>query len=150
MIHRIQQLIQKKGLSPAQFADQIQVKRANLSHIMTGRNKPSLDFILKILRSYPDVNSDWLLFGKGNMHTASMLVNNQLQIENIQEGHLSKREEVTSDAHEKPAKNPKASDNIKRQHGKEIADIKKQNPSQIRKIVVFFEDQSYREYHESE
>ena len=150
MISRIQQLIHKKGLSPAQFADQIQVKRANLSHIMTGRNKPSLDFILKILSSYPDVNSDWLLFGKGNMHTTSMLQNNQLQIENIQEGHQSNNDTLNTDENEKTAKKPKASDEVKRKHGKEKADLKKHNPSQIRKIVVFFEDQTFREYHASE
>jgi len=67
MINRIQQIIQTKGLSSSQFADLIKVKRANVSHILTGRNKPSLDFITKILTSYPDINSDWLLFGKGIM-----------------------------------------------------------------------------------
>ena len=42
-------------------------------HILTGRNKPSLDFVSKILTSYPELNSDWLLFGKGQMLKSSQL-----------------------------------------------------------------------------
>lgn len=55
------------NLSPSQFADEISVQRSSLSHILSGRNKPSLDFVTKLLTSYPEINSDWLLFGKGTM-----------------------------------------------------------------------------------
>jgi transcriptional regulator with XRE-family HTH domain len=67
MINRIQLILKTKNISPSQFADQIQVQRSGVSHILSGRNNPSLDFILKILRTYPEIDADWLLFGKGQM-----------------------------------------------------------------------------------
>ena len=65
MKDRIILLIKAKNLTAAQFADQIGVQKSSISHIISGRNNASLDFIQKILLSYPEVNMDWLLFGKG-------------------------------------------------------------------------------------
>lgn len=56
-----------KNLTPAQFANSIGVQRSGISHIISGRNKPSLDFVLKILESFTDINESWLLVGKGEM-----------------------------------------------------------------------------------
>ncbi len=67
MIDRIQLLLKTMNLSPSQFADEIQVQRSSISHILSGRNKPSLDFVLKILSTYSEINSDWLMFGKDKM-----------------------------------------------------------------------------------
>jgi transcriptional regulator with XRE-family HTH domain len=65
MMDRIKKLMEKRGLSPAQFADEIGLKRSSLSHILSGRNNPSLDVIMKIKNRYDEVNTDWLLFGTG-------------------------------------------------------------------------------------
>ncbi|MBI9034348.1 MAG: helix-turn-helix transcriptional regulator [Bacteroidales bacterium] len=73
MIERIKQLMDIKDLSLSQFADMIQIQRSSLSHVMNGRNKPSLDFILKVLSCYPEINTDWLLFGKGVMDNSPNL-----------------------------------------------------------------------------
>lgn len=59
---KIEQIIVDKGMSPSFFADAIGVQRSSISHILSGRNKPSLDIIQKILRVFPDINRDWLLF----------------------------------------------------------------------------------------
>jgi transcriptional regulator with XRE-family HTH domain len=67
MIDRILALLKTKGLSPSQFADAIGVQRSAISHLISGRNNPSLDFVLKILKRYPDVNPAWLLNGSGEM-----------------------------------------------------------------------------------
>ncbi len=65
MKDRIILLIKAKNLTAAQFADEINVQKSSISHIISGRNNASLDFIQKILFRYPDVNMDWLMFGKG-------------------------------------------------------------------------------------
>ena len=65
MKDRITLLIKAKNLTAAQFADQIGVQKSSISHIISGRNNASLDFIQKVLLTYPDVNMDWLMFGKG-------------------------------------------------------------------------------------
>jgi transcriptional regulator with XRE-family HTH domain len=65
MKDRITLLIKAKNLTAAQFADEIGVQKSSISHILSGRNNASLDFIQKILITYPEVNMDWLMFGNG-------------------------------------------------------------------------------------
>lgn len=64
---RIHELITFYQLSSASFADQIGVQRSSISHILSGRNKPSLDFVLKTLKAFPTLSSDWLLHGQGDI-----------------------------------------------------------------------------------
>lgn len=60
---RIKYIMKINNLSPSAFADKIGVSRPTISHILTGRNKASLDLIIKILQSFPNVNSEWLITG---------------------------------------------------------------------------------------
>ncbi len=62
---RLQEIIDYYNLSASSFADKIGVQRSSISHILSGRNKPSLDFVMKILSSFPEVDLYWLLNGKG-------------------------------------------------------------------------------------
>ena len=70
-INRLKDIIQHHQLSASQFADSIGVQRSNISHILSGRNKPSLDFILKVTNTYTDVDIYWLLNGKGSFPKSS-------------------------------------------------------------------------------
>ncbi|MHC5202287.1 helix-turn-helix domain-containing protein [Myroides sp. LJL119] len=63
---RLSFLIEYDNHSMSSFAEKIGAKRANVSHLVSGRNKPSLEFILKIKESYPDLNLNWLLNGDGS------------------------------------------------------------------------------------
>jgi len=67
MVDRILLVLKIKNLTPSKFADEIGIQRSSMSHIMSGRNLPSLDLITKILNKYPDINSEWLLQGAGPM-----------------------------------------------------------------------------------
>lgn len=69
MEQRIRKLIEEQKLSSSKFADAIGAQRSSISHILSGRNKPSLELINKILDRYPRLNTDWLLLGKGAMYT---------------------------------------------------------------------------------
>jgi transcriptional regulator with XRE-family HTH domain len=64
-IKRLQKVIDFYGESASSFAEKIGVQRSSISHILSGRNKPSLEFILKVLSSFPEVELYWLLNGKG-------------------------------------------------------------------------------------
>jgi DNA-binding XRE family transcriptional regulator len=64
MDNRIKEVMAKEGYTPSTFADKIDVKRATITHILSGRNNPSLDVVKKILETFPAINSEWLLFGK--------------------------------------------------------------------------------------
>ena len=67
MVERILELIRQFGLSPSQFADEIGVQRSAMSHLVSGRNNPSLEFIMKVLKRFPQVNMEWLVSGTGTM-----------------------------------------------------------------------------------
>ena len=64
---RILQVMENEGLAPSKFAETIGIQRSAMSHIISGRNNPSLDVLMKILETFTYVDSDWLLFGKGTM-----------------------------------------------------------------------------------
>lgn len=66
LILRIQQVIDHLGLSVSAFADAIGVQRSSISHLLSGRNKPSLDFVMKLVDTYPEIDLYWLLKGEGS------------------------------------------------------------------------------------
>jgi transcriptional regulator with XRE-family HTH domain len=60
--------MESEGLSPAQFAEMVGIQRSAVSHLVTGRNKPSLEVVQKILNAFRLINSDWLILGIGKMY----------------------------------------------------------------------------------
>jgi transcriptional regulator with XRE-family HTH domain len=64
-VKRLEIIFEYYGLTASFFADKINVQRSSISHLLSGRNKPSLDFILKVIENYPEVELLWLLNGKG-------------------------------------------------------------------------------------
>jgi transcriptional regulator with XRE-family HTH domain len=67
MIERIREVINYSQLSAASFADTIGISRSGLTHLLTGRNQPSLDVAKKILAKYPEISTEWLIMGMGEM-----------------------------------------------------------------------------------
>ncbi|WPO78081.1 helix-turn-helix transcriptional regulator [Flavobacterium sp. KACC 22761] len=64
-VKRLEIILDYYTLNASSFADKIGVQRSSMSHLLSGRNKPSLDFVMKILEVFPDVDLYWLLNGKG-------------------------------------------------------------------------------------
>ncbi|MFH6769221.1 helix-turn-helix transcriptional regulator [Gaetbulibacter aquiaggeris] len=114
---RLQKVIEFYGESAASFAEKIGVQRSSISHILSGRNKPSLDFILKILSSFPEVELYWLLNGKGTFPSE---VN-------------SKTDTVLSD--------DKISDSLVKKTVEEEATNRS-----IERIIIFYTDGSFKNY----
>ena len=67
MKERLIRLLDSEQLTASKFADKIGVQRSSVSHVLSGRNMPSFDFIKKTLKAFPGLNSDWLILGKGEM-----------------------------------------------------------------------------------
>jgi len=63
---RLKKIMEHHQLSSAAFADEIEVQRSTISHLLSGRNKPSLDFVLKVLSRFKTVELYWLMNGKGS------------------------------------------------------------------------------------
>ena len=72
MENRIRNIIEKYGLSSNTFAQEIDVNRSTISHILSGRNKPSIEVLQKILGRFPDVSASWLLLGQGSMDDTNL------------------------------------------------------------------------------
>ena len=67
MVNRIQEIIKRYDLSPSKLADTLEVPRSTISHVLSERNKPSLEFIQKIIDKFPEISLNWLLKGEGNI-----------------------------------------------------------------------------------
>jgi len=130
MTDRIQLILKTLNLSPTRLADEIDVQRSSVSHILSGRNKPSLDFIMKLLSTYPEINSDWLLFGKGQM----FIVGNKSNPEMKDGKQATEKGKI-----DKTAKDVKRKDIFSK-------DEKIIDTGLTEKIVVFYSDGTFREY----
>ncbi len=75
---RLKKVMAFHHLTASLFADKIGVQRSSISHILSGRNKPSLDFILKVTTTFKDVDIHWLLNGKGKFPKVSETKQNPL------------------------------------------------------------------------
>lgn len=132
LVKRILEILEKSGLTPSEFADKIEVQRSAISHITSGRNKPSLEFLIKIKKAFPEIDTDWLIFG------------------------TEKEEEIPENPH--PVSNstptlfeldfeneiPEESNTpVKTTSGSHIA-------SPIKKIVIFYQDGSFEDFSPNE
>lgn len=67
MVDRIKKVMDTFGLTPMQFAEELGISRSNLTHIFNKRNQPSLDLTTKLLKSFPEIKTEWLILGVGDM-----------------------------------------------------------------------------------
>ena len=91
---RLQKVIDFYDETASGFAEKVGVQRSSISHILSGRNKPSLDFVMKVLHSYPEVELYWLLNGKGNFPTT------EVKISDIPNPQLNLKTESTENSQE--------------------------------------------------
>lgn len=85
-VKRLEIILDYYGLNASSFADKIGVQRSSMSHLLSGRNKPSLDFVMKILDVFPDVDLYWILNGKGSFPKAedqTLNSNNEIATETV-------------------------------------------------------------------
>jgi transcriptional regulator with XRE-family HTH domain len=146
MEKRLLELLRLEGLNSTRFAEKIGVQRSSISHILSGRNKPSYDFIIKILESFPMLNPDWLLRGKGLMYLQDRLVQRDLF------------DVIDKNISEKVGYSEKETDEIEQKNQIEINAESKMNISEnhdfttrnIERIVVFYDDGSFSHYKPSQ
>ncbi|MFL2599662.1 MAG: helix-turn-helix domain-containing protein [Flavobacteriaceae bacterium] len=83
ILNRIQEVMKNNELTSSQFAERLGVQRSGISHILSGRNKPSLEFITKIHFKFDSVSIQWLLFGEENQKNKSNLLETDNNHNNI-------------------------------------------------------------------
>ncbi len=86
---RINTIIRHYGYTASEFADTIEVPRSSISHITSGRNKPSLDFVIKVKNRFPEIRWDWLIDGLGEMTNKIPSAHNTVESDLIKEEKVS-------------------------------------------------------------
>lgn len=71
MKDRLSKIITAEGLNPTLLANELGVQRSGVSHILSGRNNPSLDFLQKLLERFTKLNPEWVILGKGQMYKSN-------------------------------------------------------------------------------
>jgi transcriptional regulator with XRE-family HTH domain len=142
MKERLIEFLRSENKSSAQLAEEIGVQASGISHILSGRNNPSLDFVLKMLLKYPLLSTDWLLFGKGSMYKEGQMQN--LFDFGAETGQENTNKESSSQNYSPIAD---SKDIIKRKAaGDSYSDAHKSIPEVV-KIVWFYDNNSFEEYY---
>lgn len=149
MLDRIRLLLETQNLTASQFAARIDVQRSSVSHIMSGRNKASLDFVQKILKSFPEISPDWLINGEGPMlrkadesfPKASQPNESQKQARDLFE--FSEARESSQEQEEKT--DEQFQDEAKPTYGQDNHD-EKQELNRVEKVIIFYKDGTFQAY----
>ena len=125
---RLEKILEYYDISAAAFAEAIDVGRSSISHILSGRNKPSLDFVMKVVQTYPEVELYWLLNGKGTFPSSEV-----------------KTQIKTSPVPAAPI--PETVNPLKNElEVRENVETKSFSGRNIKKIVFFYEDGSFEAF----
>lgn len=142
-IKRLEFIMEHFSLSASSFADKINVQRSSISHLLSGRNKPSLDFILKILDVFPELNLYWFLDGTGSFLKSEI---EDLNLNKVQISTTPTLEKVTENLENNileeknlAVENLNDSDDIHLSSHKNLE-------KQIEKIVLFYTDGTFKDY----
>lgn len=145
-----------KGISPSELADAIGVQRSNVTHVLKARNKPSFQFIEKMLQIYPEINAKWLLLGEGNMIEG--ISKNRNLFDSIPEPVIDKvsPEKKIELEMEKNSSNPPPKEKIspipvmdKKEPENELYDPFFSSEKPIERLIVFYKDQTFKVYNPS-
>ena len=148
MNERIQQFLNVKGLSASEFADRIGVQRSNVTHVLHGRNKPSFQFIEKMMKEFPEINAKWLILGEGEIVGGGVVANEQ----------QSKKEagiwdqpdfQLAQKTLEPEVQNRPVGNDSQQSEGREKSHVFtaiSQSSKPIERIVVFYSDQTFSQY----
>lgn len=136
LIDRFRYIMKLNQLSASAFADEIGVQRSSVSHVLSGRNKPSLEFIQKVLRTYPKVDANWLING------ATQLESKQTPAEiDFSAGEESSAPKTAPKAEEVEQVTGNEEENEPSTHEKSSLKNKK-----VERIIVFYNDQTFETF----
>jgi transcriptional regulator with XRE-family HTH domain len=141
MKERLLEFLRNENKTSAQLAEEIGVQASGISHILSGRNNPSLDFVLKMLEKFQFLSSDWLLFGRGSMYKDP-------KMQNLFDMNYSERNDNEYQP-DKKRENIREVDilNVPNNAGvRNSADTTDESSSEVVKIVWFYDNNSFEEY----
>ena len=149
---RLLQIFEYYSLSSTQFADKIGVQRSTLSHLLSNRNKPSLDFLLKIIEHFPELNLYWLADGSKQMFSQKNETDQNFKTSsNLTEDITQNANDVEIDDVEESvlhAINENVESLMQYEEPQKIIDRSVEQNLEIDYIVIFYKDGSFKRYKE--
>lgn len=144
MIEKIQLLMKIHQMSAADLAEKLGTERSGISHFLSGRNKPSLAFVQKLLENFPELNPDWLLLDKGSMlrNEEVEATRNKSVSNTVTELQFPVEEPVLDVKDESPIEYGDADKRIE-MHTPETTRTKTPSDESIEKIVIFYTDGTF-------
>ena len=125
-LKRLESLMENNHLNATAFAEKIDVQRSSVSHILSKRNKPSLEFILKINEHFKEADLEWLLLGeKQDQEKHPTLLKEKVEVSEIDAIEHKTKYEITQGM---PQKNENS------------------NTDEISQIIQLYKDGSFRTY----
>lgn len=141
MKDRILAVMEHEGLTPSKFAEAIGIQRSAMSHIISGRNNPSLDVLIKILERFTYVDSDWLLFGKGEMMREHVLTNPDL----FSNTTINPSNQPDSPEYRKEIRVETPVNTVKQPVIEQIV-LPEKNNRNVSKIMIFYSDNTFETF----
>ena len=144
MKDRIVKIMEGENLSPAKFADKLQINRAVISHILNGRNNPSLDVVSKILSEMDNINPEWLINGTGSMYKSGMELAPPLRKENdlFSQNEIKPEQEPDKTKYRKDLEVESSEKEKQRVEYKIIEPVQKPD-KKITQIIIYYDDNTF-------
>lgn len=143
MKDRIKLIMERENLTPAKFADRLDINRAVVSHILNGRNNPSLDVVTKILTEMNYINPQWLIVGTGNMYKEGISDDSIPKEPDLFNQRAIKHDEIPSESElfkENVVKSSVLDDKVP---DNENVILKKSHDRKISQIIIYFNDNTF-------
>jgi transcriptional regulator with XRE-family HTH domain len=150
MREKLLKLMKSEKLSSSRLAEILEIQPSSISHILSGRNKPSYDFLVKILRRFPTLNPDWLLLDAEQMYRSNEELDRRINDTNTQSSQTTSSAEKMI-VNSKNALNPKneSSQNSTNRPVENIAAVANiaTDGRTIERVIVLYTDKSFEAYY---
>jgi plasmid maintenance system antidote protein VapI len=152
---RVEKIIELQNMNLTEFANEIGITSSTLSHILNGRNKVSLDVMRKIVKRFPEISFDWLILGNGPIFRKELNSQEPTLFDfyetNTSKSEVSHRKEHPKNTqHFSPVqeKNDDYDDDSEKepQLKNEMHNRPQILPREITKIIVYFDDNTFKEF----
>jgi len=153
---RIEKVMLTEGMNSAQFAAEIGIQGSTLSHILNGRNNPSLDVLKKVLNRFRTVSSDWLILGVGSMYRAEKQSQAPTLFDSINENSskstisepkiLEKLQSVSEVIQQNSPQIPEAAVQSTSEARSVVNPVVEVPAKSVRKIIVYYTDNTFQEF----
>lgn len=169
MKERLAQFLKSEGLTAVKFAEIMEVQPSSISHLLSGRNKPNFEFISRLLLRFPALNPDWIINGTGGVYKRkdlieepditevnkekftdvieNGLINVNDNVDEIKQGDMFDNERNMPEVHKPEGYVTNVTTGEGNATGSFVSEVDKDMRKSISRIIIFYTDGSFDEYH---